>query len=225
MDLRLTEIPLLSHQIPDGVWTAVIYKLSARRSGSVGDFDLLFHRQRWLVLAVMIRKKWDSKFYVPRLRGEIKQGVYLEADLFVALLNLISETFLLEPHYGHPALWFMNVVLELEFSPTFPTTNGATDKTTRMARVRSQNKILLSPESLADNPFEQSATKLLLNKAIHHALQKDRFRTTSYTPFVRARMALTSFVAAHPLFIKDQQGSVKEVISRQGRRKKDELKS
>ena len=221
MDLRLTELPLLSHQIPDGVWTAVIYKLSARPSGSVGDFDLLDHRRRWLVLAVMIRKKWHSKSYVPRLRGESKRGVYLEADLFVALLNLVSETFLLEPHYGHPALWFMNVVLELEFSPTFPTTG----KTEHTARVRSQNKILLSPESLADNPFEQPATKLLLNKAIHHALQKDRFRTTSYTPFVRARMALTSFVAVHPLFMKDQQGSVKEVISRQGRRKKDELKS
>lgn len=221
MDLRLTELPLLSHQIPDGVWKAVIHKLSSFPSGSVGDFDLLCHRHRWLVLAVMIRKKWDSKFYAPRLRGEIKQGVYLEADLFVALLNLVSETFLLEPHYGHPALWFMNVVLELEILPTFPTTG----KTEHTARVRSQNKILLSPESLADNPFEQPATKLLLNKAIHHALQKDRFRTTSYTPFVRARMALTSFVAAHPLFMKDQQGSVKEVISRQGRRKKDELKS
>ncbi|PSB30170.1 hypothetical protein [Stenomitos frigidus] len=222
MDLSVTEIPLLSHKIPDGVWKTVIHILSSPPAiEETSDFGLLSHRYRWLVLAEMIRQKWDSKFRVHRFRGSIKQAIELEAAFLVALLNLVSETFLLEPQYGHPALWFAKIMQEWEISPTVQAlSDRKTNKTELNQKTRSQNKTLLSPLSIADNPFERPATKLLFDAAIRHAKQKDRFRTTVYTPFVKARMTVTNFAAGQKLFTKDEQ-SGKGKISRQGRRKKD----
>ncbi len=69
-----------------------------------GEFRGVMYGYQRLVLGELIRKKWDSKFRIGRINTPMRKAIELEGELWLRVLNLISEIFLLEPRYVHPTL-------------------------------------------------------------------------------------------------------------------------
>lgn len=151
----------------------------------------------------------------------LKKKFQIEGALWVRLLNLVSETFLLSPAYEHPALWFHAIVLEYEVFPTIRDFSRGSylSKTDILKLTQSENRNLLT---LTKNPFKKEATKLLFDKAMTFAESKDRFRVQSYTPFVKARQASTNLISAKDAQVLTEGADGKIITSRQGRKKTDQ---
>ena len=222
MHFLLPAVPIANHKIDDPVWAIVVHKLTTPVKPDSSKFSDLFQGYRYLSFAEMVRQKWDSKFRISgRLPTNVKKQFESEGALWVRLLNLISETFLLSPAYEHPAMWFYAIVLEHE---VFPATRDFSkskvlSKTEIVRLAQSENHNLLT---LSENPFKKEATKLLFDKAMPLAESKDRFRVQSYTPFVRARQASTSLISTKDYQSLSEGADGKIITSRQGRKKADQ---
>lgn len=145
-------------------------------------------------MAESIRLKWDSKFKAfkaPRSQREIFK---LEGMLWHRVVNLIQEVFLLDRSgYLHPSTWFTCIALELKLIGPFAPDQG---KELFIKQLRFENKQLLTHS----NPFDRSSsphTWKLIERAIDFAGKRnfDIFRTGTYTPMVKARMALITCIA------------------------------
>lgn len=130
------------------------------------------------------------------------------------MLNLVQEVFLLDSSgYIHPSTWFSCNCLELRLVGPFAPDQG---KELFIKQLRSENRQLLA----LDNPFDPFSscphTWKLIEQATGFAGRRglDIFRTGTYTPMVKARMALTTYLASEALVLAPTSQGV--IIGRQG---------
>jgi hypothetical protein len=199
MGLEVPYVPIFSekvcHSDSGDVWAAVLHNLTTPPDENASEFAHIIHRYQYLCFAELIRRKWDSKFRVCRVPRGMRPLLNLDGELWLCLLNLISETFLVYPAYKHPALWFNQILGEHEIFPTVRHFDGErTGKAEILKLARSENHSLLTLES---NLFHQEGTKLLFDCAMEIAEVSDRFRAQTYMPFVRARQKVVTYAAQH----------------------------
>lgn len=200
----------------DSPWNLVVHLLTNPQlcdgSPHADEKPRLIHRA--YALAEMIRLKWAPKNF-KELRTRCEE-IKAEGILWWRILELIEATFLVRPSgYEHPALWFVQVVLEERLCGMFQLLEEErkADINTRLQR---ENKRLL--EKI--NPFDQQETPhtwTLIDTAAGVAERSVKISKEQYTPMVKARMALTTILI--------KEGAVRSYtgtgfrVRRQGRKK------
>lgn len=171
-------------------------------------------RYREYAMAELIRLKWDTKFKAFKVPTVHRKLYKLEGNLWFRVLNLVQEVFLLNRSgYYHPAEWFACILIESKLVGVFATDLG---KDQFFKQLRSENKQLLT----LNNPFYSSNcphTWKLIQQSMRFADQLDQFRTGTYTPMVKARQALTTYLASEAKVLEPtNQGAI---VHRQGRKR------
>lgn len=212
-------ILLPSTSIVDNVWLQVFRSIYSM-SGDGSEFSLVIANHRKLILAEVIKLRWDSKFKIKGVPKPLQAQLKIVGELTNNLLNLIDEVFLLEPcGYPHPAIWFREVFLENEAIGIYTKTEGDAEKAAYMSEFGNANQQLWT---LASNPFTKPNTKALFDLALEMAERYDRF-TPHLRAFTRSRRKLATYLRKNTeLLNKSPTGS--KIIARQGRKKKKKSK-
>jgi hypothetical protein len=159
-----------------------------------------FFNLRGYCVGEFVRQKLIKEYSDWKLPNCHKSACTTEVELWLKVYDLIEKVFELYPGtYKHPALWFYAIIQEraLVLFRNFQNSDNK-GKDDYIARIQRQNKQLLTLEA---NPFDSQTalhTWQLIDRAITIADQgSDKtFRSKIFTPMVRARMALTTYVAA-----------------------------
>ncbi|MDX2241257.1 MAG: hypothetical protein NW224_11280 [Leptolyngbyaceae cyanobacterium bins.302] len=200
----------------DSPWNLVVYLLTDPQlcdgSSHADEKTRLIHRA--YALAEMIRLKWAPKNF-KELRTRCIE-IKAEGFLWWRVLELIDATFLVRPSgYKHPALWFVQVVLEERLSGMFRLLEGE-GKADINKRLQRENQCLLEKINPFD-PQETPHTWMLIDVAAGVAERSVKISKEQYTPMVKARIALTTILI--------EEGAVRSHtgtgfrIKRQGRKK------
>jgi hypothetical protein len=122
-----------------------------------------------------------------------RKDIKLYGAVAHSLLTIISKVFLRDPcGYIHPAIWFYEVMLEMEaVYPLSPSSSERT-KTSTLQAYRRANKQLLTLES---NPFIMPSTGKLFDQALSMAEQYDRLRKYVFD-FSRARSKVATYMGS-----------------------------
>ncbi len=183
--------------------------------------EKLIRLDRIIIFSEMIRDRWYSKFrYASRPKAsEDQTGYKLKSRLFNATLDLIQEMYILDGIYSrgcNPLDWFFLIISELQIDAlSFSAVSDIETKIQFRKLLQHQNRQIKSFE----NPFsypDSPATYLFLERARVLAQSLDKFRENYYTPFRKAREALTTHLLDKALLYKENSGDFS--ANRQGRR-------
>lgn len=200
-------------------WNHVILRLTSQKqflnseNNHIETPKLLY---RAYVFAELVRLRWEKKTFTD-LRTRTEQ-FKLEATLWNRILDLIQELFLVDPSgYEHPAIWFIEVLLEEKLCGLFIC---APDKNTALKNLQAENGQLWEKT----NPFDEVETPhtwKFIDRAITLAERSDQISKKYYSPLVRARQALTTHLKspAGRVFRVTPEGFIQK---RQGRKKQVE---
>jgi hypothetical protein len=184
-------------------------------------FAKALSNHRTLILAEVIRLRWNSKFRIKGVPRTLKKSLELIGSVTNTLLSLINEVFLRYPcGYEHPAFWFAQVFLENEAIGVYATTDEEFTKSQYVANFRNANQKLWTLES---NPFLQPATKALFDIALLMAEQYNGF-TPHLKAYVKARRRLSTHLKTEADMLR-KSGSGGAKVSTQGRKKQEQKKS
>ena len=106
---KIANLPVQSLGV-DREWLGIINLLTDPEwhlSRECRPIDRVRFRYREYAMAELIRLKWDGKFRAVKVPKAHRQLCKLEASLWLKVLNLTQEVFLLNRSgYLHPAEWF-----------------------------------------------------------------------------------------------------------------------
>lgn len=149
-----------------------------------------------------IQSELNNRFSYWNPSKDVKKYLEPEVKLWCRLYRMLERLHTLSPFAQHPAIAFLDLILERELCVlNFPSRNMTATKA--IPEIRHQNRCLQKLE----NPFPigntSKATHETVALAILEAGKNDLFRKEYYMPLVRARMsAVKSLDESHPNTIK-----------------------
>lgn len=208
----LYQVPIDDPRTPPP-WREVFRSISTPKTHQ-GEMARMDQHYRCLMLAEIVRRRWNSQFRVHNFRGEMKAEIDAHGAFWEATLNLIAEVFLWRPRFDHPAAWFAGVLFEGEIgSIMLPIDADTATKTEVLIRFRRQKRQLRDFE----NPFQQEYTKALLDEAVQMAESLNEFDKNCYKPWLQSRTNLGQLLHQKGAFYIQEQGEIRR--RRQGRKK------
>lgn len=201
-------------------WPRVCWELTRHRGGD-DEFDSMVTYYRRLIMAEVIRLKWQKNLSIDVSdwpKGGIRESkaeFRLSGRIAHALLNLVNEIFLRHPAgYRHPSVWFGEVFLEDEALGVFGSSPDRASKTQRLAQIGTENQAL---RTLSHNPFTRPATSLLFELALRRAEESTDIRKV-LNGYIAARQEFSRHVKKGGKVYRNIRGS--PVASVQGKRSK-----
>jgi hypothetical protein len=202
----------------DNVWQSVFWEITKPRENAC-SFDAKVHAHRRLILAEVIRLKWDSRFKIKGIDRQSKKEIKAAGNVAFRLLNLIAEVHLMRPDmvdHQHPAQWFLLLMAEGEAIGVNRPPGLGGGKNFKRA-LSNENRLLYS---LSENPFTLTHTERFFDAALKLAWQYDRFAAV-FREYVKARRQLSSVLTEGGSKVQRKTAGGKSKPYRQGRKKVD----
>jgi hypothetical protein len=169
----------------------------------VGYFSLLY--KRWIVGELWHKvfvPEFDAwQFYTATtedLAAEVKQLVCQEADLWIALWNLLGCLTINGFLIYHQSQAFLGIILENILLQMWSYNDQALDISTAQRLLRYHQSVNRKLSSLEEdeNPFPDNypMTRYVIDVAMRRANQDDQFRKEFYRPMVKQRMRLLTLL-------------------------------
>jgi len=139
-----------------------------------------------LIIAELLRNKWDSKFRVTGLGRDGSRYFKALGEIATCLLDLITSVQEMEPELlrsEHQAIWWTHLVVEAACLGRHCLKTKVIGKDSLRRLVMSENKCVRNFE----NPFTEPHTREFFNAALNVCERSDQIRKNALTPFIKSR--------------------------------------